>query len=112
MRRVTLAGTGLESSCLGFGCASLGSRVAAAEGARALAAAFEQGVDWLDLAPAYGRGAAETIAADFIRGRRDRLRNECLAAAGVLTMTVRPHRASPCPARSTYDRLGSGRSRS
>ena len=52
MRRVTLAGTGLESSCLGFGCASLGSRVAAAEGARALAAAFEQGVDWLDLAPA------------------------------------------------------------
>ncbi len=74
MRRVTLAGTGLESSCLGFGCASLGSRVAADEGARALAAAFEQGVDWLDLAPAYGRGAAETIAAGFIKGRRDRLR--------------------------------------
>ncbi len=74
MRRVTLGRSGIEAACLGFGCASLGSRVPAAAGLRALAEAFEQGVDWLDLAPAYGRGAAETIAADFIRGRRDRLR--------------------------------------
>ena len=73
MRRVTLGRTGIETSCLGFGCASLGSRVPAANGLRALAAAFEQGVTWLDLAPAYGRGAAETIAAEFIRGRRGRL---------------------------------------
>lgn len=74
MRRVTLGGTGIEASCLGFGCASLGSRVPKDEGLRALAATFERGVDWLDLAPAYGRGAAEAIAAEFIRGRRDRLR--------------------------------------
>lgn len=74
MRRVTLGNTGLEASAIGFGCASLGSRVTAAEGLAALAAAFEQGVDWLDLAPAYGRGEAEAIAARFIRGRRDRLR--------------------------------------
>lgn len=74
MRRVTLGQTGIETSCLGFGCASLGSRVPAAEGLRALAAAFEQGVDWLDLAPVYGLGGAETIAAEFIRGRRGRLR--------------------------------------
>lgn len=73
MRRVRLGETGLETSALGFGCASLGSRVTAAEGLRALAAAFEQGVTWLDLAPAYGRGQAEAIAAEFIRGRRDRL---------------------------------------
>ena len=32
MRRVTLGETGIETSCLGFGCASLGSRVAAADG--------------------------------------------------------------------------------
>lgn len=78
MRSVQLGqGSGhppLTVSSIGFGCASLGSRVPAAEGLRALAAAFEQGVTWLDLAPAYGRGAAETIAADFIKGRRDRLR--------------------------------------
>ncbi len=73
MRRVRLGETGIESSALGFGCASLGSRVTAAEGLAALAAAFEQGVTWLDLAPAYGRGEAEAIAAEFIKGRRDRL---------------------------------------
>jgi aryl-alcohol dehydrogenase-like predicted oxidoreductase len=73
MRRITLGDTGIEASRVGFGCASLGSRVPREEGLRALAAAFEQGVDWLDLAPAYGRGTAETIAAEFIRGRRDRL---------------------------------------
>lgn len=28
---------------------------------------------WFDLAPAYGRGQAETIAADFLKGRRDRV---------------------------------------
>lgn len=74
MRQISLGQTGIETSCLGFGCASLGSRTPAAEGLRALAAAFEQGVNWLDLAPAYGRGTAETVAAEFIKTRRDRLR--------------------------------------
>lgn len=74
MRRVTLGQTGIEASCIGFGCASLGSRVGAEEGLRALEAAHEQGVDWLDLAPAYGRGEAEAIAARFLKGRRERVR--------------------------------------
>ena len=33
LRRVILGETGIETSCLGFGCASLGSRVGAADGA-------------------------------------------------------------------------------
>jgi len=73
LRRVILGETGIETSCLGFGCASLGSRVPAEAGARALAAAIEAGVTWLDLAPVYGGGRAEEIAAGVIRGRRDRL---------------------------------------
>lgn len=73
MRRITLGTTGIETSALGFGCASLGSRVAAGPSLRALEAAHHGGVTWLDLAPAYGRGAAETIAADFLAGRRDRV---------------------------------------
>lgn len=73
MRRVILGETGIETSCLGFGCASLGSRVSAADGARALAAALDAGVTWIDLAPVYGGGAAEEIAAGVIRGRRDRV---------------------------------------
>ena len=70
MRRVVLGGTGIETSALGFGCASLGSRVDAREGARALAAAHEGGVAWFDLAPVYGGGRAEAIAAPFLQAHR------------------------------------------
>lgn len=70
MRRVTLGTTGIETSCLGFGCASLGSRVSAAEGKRALAAALDAGVTWFDLAPLYGGGAAEALAGEVLGPRR------------------------------------------
>ena len=70
MRRVVLGETGIETSALGFGCASLGSRVDAREGARALAAAHEGGVTWFDLAPVYGGGRAEAIAAPFLQAHR------------------------------------------
>ena len=74
MRRVTLGETGIETSCLGFGCASLGSRVGAEAGLRALAAAHDAGVAWLDLAPLYGAGRAEEVAGRFLAGRpRDRV---------------------------------------
>ena len=69
MRRVTLGTTGIETSCLGFGCASLGSRVGEGAGLRALAAAHDAGVTWLDLAPLYGAGRAEEIAGRFLKGR-------------------------------------------
>jgi len=71
MRRVTLGRTGIETSALGFGGASLGSRVGAEAGARALAAALDAGVGWIDLAPVYGGGRAEEIAGRVLRGRRD-----------------------------------------
>ena len=62
----------IAPSRLGFGCASLGSRVAAADGLDALAAAFDAGVNWFDVAPAYGAGEAEALLGRFLRGRRDR----------------------------------------
>ena len=71
MRRVTLGATGIETSALGFGAAGLGSRVGAEEGARALAEAFDGGVTWLDLAPVYGGGEAEAIAAPFLARHRE-----------------------------------------
>lgn len=74
MRRVTLGTTGLETSCLGFGCASLGSRVAPDAGLAAMAAAFDAGVTWFDLAPLYGGGRAEEIAGPFLKGRRGEVR--------------------------------------
>lgn len=59
-----------KASRLGFGCASLGSRVGRRRGLKALAAAFEHGVNWFDLAPSYGDGEAEAIFAHFSKGRR------------------------------------------
>ncbi|MBU2359455.1 MAG: aldo/keto reductase [Alphaproteobacteria bacterium] len=71
MRDVTLAGLGATTSCLGFGCASLGSRVSPAQSERALARAHDHGVRWFDVAPAYGAGAAEPLLGAFLQGRRD-----------------------------------------
>jgi aryl-alcohol dehydrogenase-like predicted oxidoreductase len=93
MRRVTLGRTGIETSSLGFGCASLGSRVGAAEGALALAAAFEGGVTWIDLAPVYGDGRAEAIAAAFLRAHRRELQICTKAGLGLAAGTVGLRRA-------------------
>lgn len=71
MRRIRLPGTATETSWLGFGCASLGSRISARAGLAALSRAHEAGVTWFDLAPAYGAGQAEEIFAQFLTGRRD-----------------------------------------
>jgi hypothetical protein len=73
IRTVALPGTALESSCLGFGCASLGSRVSARAGLVALERAHEAGITWFDVAPAYGAGEAETILGRFLAGRRERV---------------------------------------
>jgi len=59
------------ASSLGFGCASLGSRIGASDGLRALAEAHEAGVVWYDVAPAYGAGEAESLLSGFLQGRRN-----------------------------------------
>jgi hypothetical protein len=60
-----------DVSVVGFGCASLGSRIAAADGLRALGAAHERGITWYDVAPAYGEGNAEAILGSFLVARRE-----------------------------------------
>ena len=73
MDKVILAGLNAEVSALGFGCASLGSRVDARRGTALVQEAFERGITWFDLAPAYGAGQAEEIFASAMADRRDRL---------------------------------------
>lgn len=73
MRTVFVPGLGREVSALGFGCASLGSRVSESHGLRALNHAFDRGISWYDAAPAYGDGEAEGILGKFAGTRRDRL---------------------------------------
>lgn len=74
VRVITLPGTGLTASALGFGCASLGSRISRTDGLRALAEAHDGGVTWFDVAPPYGAGEAEAILGEFLAGRRDSVR--------------------------------------
>lgn len=59
---------------LGFGCASLGSRVGRADGLRALSRAFERGICWFDVAPSYGDGGAEDILGEFSATLGDQVR--------------------------------------
>ncbi len=73
MRTIFVPPLGQAFSALGFGCASLGSRVSAKQGQSALALAFERGITWYDVAPPYGDGNAEALLGSFLAGRRDRV---------------------------------------
>jgi aryl-alcohol dehydrogenase-like predicted oxidoreductase len=61
MRYVSLPDHGRPVSALGFGCASLGSRIAPDVGRAALERALEAGITWFDVAPSYGGGHAEHL---------------------------------------------------
>lgn len=73
IRTVILPESGIATSVLGLGCASLGSRIAPEQGRRMLDMAFEAGITWYDVAPSYGAGRAEEILAPFVASRRDRV---------------------------------------
>lgn len=70
--RVRIGSLDTDASALGFGCGSLGSRIAPAAGLAALARAYDAGVTWFDVAPSYGDGHAEILLGQFLAGcRRD-----------------------------------------
>lgn len=74
IRQIQVPSIGANASAIGFGCASLGSRVGERAGLRALEHAFELGVTWYDVAPSYGDGEAEAIIGKFIAARRSEVR--------------------------------------
>src|SRR4051794_5757124 len=66
-----LGDSDLDVSVLGLGCNNFGRRVEL-EGTRAVVdAALEQGVNFLDTADIYGRGASEELLGEVLQGRRD-----------------------------------------
>lgn len=73
IRTVYVPVFGRNVSTLGFGCASLGSRVSAKNGANALDRAFDMGIDWYDVAPSYGDGEAEATIGKVFSNRRSRI---------------------------------------
>jgi aryl-alcohol dehydrogenase-like predicted oxidoreductase len=79
MRRSRLGSQGPEMSVIGFGAWEAGGGSewgqAPPEGqtARAIAAIFDCGIDWIDTAEVYGKGRSEELVADAVNGRRDEI---------------------------------------
>lgn len=71
MQRRKLGRTGLEVSCLGYGAAPVGGHYGDSNDAAGVAAiryAIDQGVNFLDTSPFYGRGRSETLVGEALRG--------------------------------------------
>ena len=64
-----LGKTGLKVSIIGFGASPLGAEfgpIDPEEGRRAVHYAIDQGINYFDVAPYYGRGLAETRLGEFL----------------------------------------------
>jgi D-threo-aldose 1-dehydrogenase len=66
-------GEGIQTTRLGFGCASLFRISDRAERLRLLGAAYDEGIRHFDVAPMYGLGRAEAELGSFARSRRSEL---------------------------------------
>lgn len=73
MRQVAIPRLGRQVSAIGFGCASLGSRISKPAGHRAIDRAIDRGLNWFDVAPSYGDGRAEALLGEALRGQRDKV---------------------------------------
>jgi aryl-alcohol dehydrogenase-like predicted oxidoreductase len=73
MRQIQLRCLDRNVSALGFGCASLGSRISPTAGQRAAFRALDLGVTWFDVAPSYGDGQAEELLGKWLSGERRKI---------------------------------------
>ena len=83
-----LGESGLEVSALCLGTMMFGVRTEAADAQRIVGTAFDQGVNFIDTADAYGTGAAERIVGAAIKAQR---RRWIVATKVFNPMTGRPH---------------------
>lgn len=73
LKAITLAGTNITTTALGFGCNDLLGNKTQAQGLRLLEAAYDAGVRHFDVARKYNFGEAETLVGLFAQGRRDKI---------------------------------------
>jgi len=80
MRTKKLGYTDLELTTIGLGTWAIGGQwfwgwgpQDDKESVKAINEALDQGINWIDTAPAYGLGHAETIVGQAIKGRRDEI---------------------------------------
>ena len=71
MQTVTIPALERSVPRLGVGCASVMGRVGRRDSLDGLAAAYDGGARYFDLARSYGYGQAEGLLGEFLRGRRD-----------------------------------------
>jgi aryl-alcohol dehydrogenase-like predicted oxidoreductase len=83
-----LGNSGLEVSALCLGTMMFGDRTDAAAANEIVARAFDAGINFIDTADVYTKGAAETIVGAAIRGQRDRW---ILATKVGNVVTAAPH---------------------
>jgi len=72
----TLGKTGLRVSIVGFGASPLGGEfgpVDPEEGQQTVDYAIDQGINYFDVAPYYGRTLAETRLGRYLEGKRDKI---------------------------------------
>jgi L-galactose dehydrogenase len=72
----TLGKTGLRVSKVGFGCAPLGDeygRISSGEATRTVHLAIEQGINFFDTSPYYGRTLSETRLGEALKGKREQV---------------------------------------
>jgi len=75
MNKRTLGNTGLEVTVIGFGGMTIGGAFGAVddgESTRALHAAIDAGMNFIDTSNAYGEGRSESLIGAFLRERDDR----------------------------------------
>jgi len=73
MRTVTLTGTEVVTSKLGFGCSALIGGRSRTEALRLLEAAYDSGIRHFDVARLYGTGDAEDVLGEFATRRRSNI---------------------------------------
>jgi hypothetical protein len=73
MNRIRVECLNMQVSVLGFGCASLGTRISSKAAQRVIDSALDRGIDWFDVAPPYGDGEAERLLGAALRTRREKV---------------------------------------
>jgi len=78
MKTVTLPGSSITTTVLGFGASNLLGPRSRAEGRALLETAFDAGIRHFDVARSYSSGDAEPVIGDFLKTRRDHVATRSL----------------------------------
>jgi D-threo-aldose 1-dehydrogenase len=73
MKTITLPGSTITTTALGFGGSNLLGPRSRAEGCALLEAAFDAGIRHFDVARSYSSGDAESVVGDFLKSRRNQV---------------------------------------